>query len=30
MVISNKVPLGKKWFKYFIGNRDAKIIRHYV
>ena len=27
MVISNKVPFGKKWFKSFIDNRDSKKIR---
>ena len=27
LVVSNKVPFGKKGFKYFIGYKDAKKIR---
>ena len=27
IVVSNKVSFGKKGFKYFIGNKDAKKIR---
>ena len=28
IVVSNKVSFGKKGFKYFIGYKDAKKIRH--
>ena len=28
IVVSNEVTLGKKDFKYFIGYKDAKIIKH--
>ena len=28
IVVSKKVCFGKKWFKYFIGYKDAKKIRY--
>ena len=28
IIVFNKVRLGKKGFKYFIGNKDAKKINH--
>ena len=30
IVVSNKVPLGKKCFKYFIGYKDANTLGFYA
>ena len=30
IVVSNKVPFGKKGFEYFIGDKDARILNLYV
>ena len=30
IVVSNKVPFGKKGSEYFIGDKDAKILNLYI